>query len=260
MAEGFALASVFAKLESEAETTAQEGPLPSSLPIEAIETWPTLFQVREMSPVHVEDIARALREGGDVPPLLVLRTGHRAILLDGHHRLAAHRKAGFKEAAVKSFVGSVREAVLAACAANSITKLPMTTAERQDAAWRYVLLGIHSKAAIARASGASTRTVATMRSVAKRLGGEAHTAQTWANAMRMDRAAGREDQTEEERLEWIEAAAQSYADTMARTFQGKLTKNPEIAARALAIHFGRRLENVVAHLGEWLPDRQQDDY
>lgn len=262
MVTDFELARLLANLEVEAAEGSEVGaaPLPASLPLSSITTLPKLFQVRELSPAHVEDIARALREGGSVPPLLVLRVGGRAILLDGHHRLEAHRKAGLEAAPVAAFTGSIKDAVLEACAANSTTKLPMTQTERQDAGWRYVLLGGHSKAQIARASGCSPRSVATMRSTLKRLGTEAYLLGTWGEAMTMDRMVSRKNQTEEEREEWMESAAQRYADLLARTFAGKLTSNPEIAARAFAIHFGRRLEEVAAHLGDWLPDQSESEY
>ncbi|WP_185984115.1 ParB/RepB/Spo0J family partition protein [Aureimonas mangrovi] len=260
--EDFAPAALMAGLAAEMEKEAGPcGPLPPALPLADIETMPALFQVRELYDQHAEDIARALRDGAEVPPLLVLRAGRRVIVIDGHHRLEAHRLAG-KLAAVPvvGFEGTLREAVLEACARNSVTKLPMTAGERQDAAWRYVCLGVGSKAQIAKASGSSTATVARMREVAKRLGPEAFETRSWWHAMRLDREAERGDQTEEDRLVWIEATAQRYADTMARTFGKKLTGNAEIAARAMAIHFGRRLESVVQHLGEWLPDEREGDY
>ncbi len=260
-AEDFEPAALMARLEAEMQEAGPCGPLPSVLPLAAIETLPALFQVREISDQHAEDIARALRDGAEVPPLLVLRVGHRVIVIDGHHRLEAHCLAGRVEAVpVVGFEGTLREAVLAACAANSVTKLPMTETERQDAAWRYVCMGVGSKAQIAKASGSSARSVARMRDVARRLGAEAFETRSWWHAMRLDREAERADQTEEDRLEWIEATAQRYADTMARTFGRKLTGNAEIAARAMAIHFGRRLESVVQHLGDWLPEERESDY
>ena len=259
--EAFYLTNLIAELEAETHGTHQDtDALPASLPLTAIHTLEAVFQVREVNPLHVEDIARALRDGATVPPLVILRVGKRAVVVDGHHRLEAHRKAGVTHVPVVAFKGTVREAVLEACAANSITKQPMTLSERQDAAWCYVLLGQHTKPQLAKAANCSERTIGNMRAVKVRLGQEAYRAATWSEAMRMDRSAGRNDHSEEERAEWMEATAQRYADRMTKALGSDLTANPEIAARALAIHFGRRLEPTWRHLKDYLPDALEGDY
>lgn len=248
------------EVEREAHRIDSSTPLPRRVTLSTITTLRTLFQVREEDPDHTDEIARALRAGANVPPLLVLDTGKRLILIDGHHRLEAHRLAGLEDVAVEAFLGSVTEAVLQACSANSATKLPMTASQRQDAAWRYVQLQRHSKRDISRATGCSERTVATMRTVLGRIGEEAATTRSWSEAMKLDRASDHADHTEAEHEEWIEATAQRYADRLARTFGGKLTSNPEIAARALAIHLGRRLPSVVLELRDYMPDQEESDY
>ncbi len=248
------------EMETVANETDGSAVLPSRVPLSSVTTLRTLFQVREEDPGHIEEIARALRAGANVPPLLIFNTGKRLILIDGHHRLEAHRLAGLEDVAIEVFSGSATEAVLQACSANSATKLPMTASQRQDAAWRYVQLQRHSKRDIARATGCSERTVATMRTVLGRLGEEAATTRSWSEAMKQDRASDHTDHTDAEHEEWIEATAQRYADRLARTFGGKLTSNPEIAARALAIHFGRRLPSVVLELRDHMPDQEESDY
>ncbi|MBX9464884.1 MAG: ParB N-terminal domain-containing protein [Aquamicrobium sp.] len=262
MVESFELARLLASLEAEAAegSSLVTEPLPASLPLTTITTLPEVFQVRAMDPSHVDDMARALRDGSQMPPLLVLRVGRKVIVVDGHHRLEAFHRAGFAEVPVVEFEGTVTAAALEACAANSITKLPMARCERQNAAWRYVRLGQHSKAQIAKAANCSTGTVANMRRVLGRLGAAADHVETWAEAMALDRMESRKDQTEEERAQWMESVAQDYANTLARTFADKLTKNPEIAARAIATHFGRRLEDLVMCLEEYRPDRGDAEY
>jgi ParB-like chromosome segregation protein Spo0J len=59
-----------------------------------------------------------MREGMKFPPIVVFFDGKEHWLADGFHRLAAAKKAGFKEIAARVINGSVREAVLFAVGAN----------------------------------------------------------------------------------------------------------------------------------------------
>lgn len=263
--EGFAPATILAELEAEAANYADTAgggfvPLPSVLPITDIRPIPTLFQCRPLSEPHVAELAKAIREGDVMPPLLVIRVAGRAVLLDGHHRLEALRLAGKAEVAVEGFEGSLREAVLRACAANAKTKLPMTKTERTDTAWKFVLLGVGSKAGVMAATGVGDGTVARMRKAKAALGEEAFGVPSWARAMLLHRNANPADMTDDDLASWKETTAQRHADTMVKTFGGSLSANPEVAARALAIYFGRRLGPVALELRDYLPSAEDGDY
>jgi hypothetical protein len=58
--------------------------------------------------------------------------------------------------------------------------------------------------------------------------------------------------TEDEREQWIEEQANRYADRLTKAFGNKLSNNPEVAAMALAIYFGRRLSEIHAELRQHL--------
>lgn len=253
----FRPAALLAKLEG--ETASGEGrPLPSSLPVSRISALPELFQCRPLADWHVADIVKAVQAGAELPPLLVVQAGDRMVVLDGHHRLEALRLAGCETARVEEFRGTLREGVLAACAANSLTKLPMSKTERTDAAWKFVLLGVGSKATIARAAGVAEGTVANMRRLKAKLGDEAFEIAGWAKAMLVAANSNPADMTDEDREEWLEATAHRHAGVLARTFGAKLAKNPEVTARALAIHLGRRLDAVVMELRPYLSEAEED--
>ena len=62
--------------------------------------------------------------------------------MDGHHRLAAYKTAGWKgDIPAIVFNGSLDEAVREALRRNRETKLPMTAKDRREAAWRLVKEG-----------------------------------------------------------------------------------------------------------------------
>ncbi|TIN92451.1 MAG: hypothetical protein E5Y06_23355 [Mesorhizobium sp.] len=150
---------------------------PRRLPLDHIQVAPAAFQVRTgaasagvTEPLHVQALQRALEakpEGARVlDPVTVYAVGKRVFCIDGHHRLAAYRAAKAKGALpVEWFHGSLAEAIAEAAKRNQKVKLPMTQAERLEAAWRLVILGAHSKRKTAEASGVSERTVANMRSL-----------------------------------------------------------------------------------------------
>lgn len=86
----------------------------------------------------------------------------------------------------------------------------------------------------------------------KSLGNDAFEYASWWRAKKA--AEGDKDfhLSEEEREEWLEVQAQKYADRLAKTFSTKLAINPALAARALHIHFGRKLPELVYFLHDFV--------
>jgi plasmid stabilization system protein ParE len=87
--------------------------------------------------------------------------------------------------------------------------------------------------------------VCNMRRAAKALADEADTFTSWWEASQAWKGNSREDFTADEMEQWMEAQAQDYADRLSKTFGRKLSDNPELAARALAVHLGRRTADVL---------------
>ena len=211
---------------------------------------------------HVYMLAKALEERGDLDPILVLRIGREAYLIDGHHRLAAYRGKGRKDIPVCYFKGTVRAAVLAAGEANSKAVQPMTRAECADYAWRLTLIGGYSKAATATAASVSERLVANMRTAKKTLGEQAAGHKHWWRAREAALGKEQREMTDKERDEWKEALAEEYAERLRKTFSNKLVMNPEVAAMAFGIHFGEHLQELLYELSS-VRDRfcpEDDDY
>ncbi|ESY01569.1 nuclease [Mesorhizobium sp. LNJC399B00] len=225
---------------------------PPELRIEIIETMPELFQPRGgISERHVSDLIKAIKAVGALDPVTVMVVGNRTILIDGHHRVEAYGAAKWADPVpVRYFGGTPEEAVLVAGEANSKAKLPMDNTDRQNFAWRLVLIDKHSKAAVAKSSGISEAQVSIMRRAKKTLGEQAGDHKSWFRARL---AANGKDQAlndDDEQEKWMEAVAERYADELTKRFSTKLALNPEIAARALSRYFGRKLPEVYGFLRE----------
>jgi len=244
-------------------TAAQPAFLPPELPWNAIRQEPDLFQPRPIDERHISELVRAIGVVGKLDAVTVIQVGAQAVLIEGHHRMAAYRRAGVVEGIpVEYFAGGLEAAVLESGRANSKAKLPMTNTDRQNCAWRLVQLGRYSRMAVSLAAGVGTGQVAIMRRVLKDLGEDALSQRSWNEARRavagVEGFAWSEDEVEAQK----EAQAQSYADRLTKTFGNKLATNPEIAARALDIHLGRRLGEVFREMGEFVgaPEGGNDDF
>lgn len=238
-------------LQVEEKATA-EAEYRQTLPRGAITLLPKLFQPRQLAEHHLGALQRAIEAGGALEPILVWRAGTRTFLLDGHHRIEAYGRAGFTgEIPVRFFEGDAVAALVEAGKANSRAKLPMDTQERMNFAWRLVTLKELSKRQIHEAASISDGQVGAMRRTLKALEDAGTTPPSgWWQALSMSRGEAWKPLNDEERQTWVEEQAQHYADRLGRTFSNKLVTNTEIAAEALRLHFGRRLEELLGEFRE----------
>lgn len=234
--------------------------LPERVPVANLEVVPELFQPRSMSEKHIEDLRRAIKSSGELDAMLVLPVGQRLIIIDGHHRIEAYKQADVEAPVpVSYFEGSPKEATFEAGRRNSKAKLPMVNSERQNFAWRLVLLGHGSKAEISAASGASTSQVATMRSVKAKLEDDAYAHTSWFRARAV--AQGRSMTLNPDEVEqWKEEEAARWADRLAKAFSTKMARNPEIAAMALSNYFGRKLPHLISELRQFVAEVDEDEF
>lgn len=225
-----------------------EDELPDRLPISELEVMLPLFQPREMSEKHVEDLRKAIGNVKLLDAMLVLPVGGRRIIIDGHHRMQAYfRSATTEPVPVAYFRGTPHDAVLEAGRCNSKAKLPMDNQQRQNYAWKLVLVGGGSKAEICEASGVSLSQVAIMRRARKSLGDDAFSYSSWWKAQQFfSGTVGALNQDDVDA--WKEELAAKWADRLAKSFSTTMAKHPEVAAIALSHYFGRKLPLVVAEL------------
>jgi len=244
-----------------ADKSAQVDPRPDVLSVDEFTICPTIFQPRQpgCDERHVEDLKRAIKQHGALDPVLVLPIDSTHIVIDGHHRLEAYRLSGrVDEIPVWYFDGAIRDAVLEAGRVNSKAQLPMTTQERMNYAWRLVRFSGFTRKEITQAASVSDGQVSIMRRAAKALGEDADSYPRWLEASHVWKGSSREDFTADEMENWMEAQAQDYADRLSKTFGRKLSNNPELAARALAVHLGRRTADVLHELREFVSEDEAD--
>jgi hypothetical protein len=213
---------------------------------------------------HVRELTRALgtKDGGALDPIVVTQIGKDAYCVDGHHRLAAYKAAKVTDPVpVEWFEGSVLEAYREAVRRNVKDKLPMSRDSKLEAAWREVVLGQLSKAAIVEMTGVANGTVGTMRSKLRELK-EAHLAEedefaladrsgnsdtrdeflcdfTWREAKAHGKGYAERDDA------WAEKIIGEWASRLAKEFGAEWGKQPRLAAEAIARYSERMPEKLI---------------
>lgn len=115
------------------------------LPLDAIGQHRDLqFRAGGLSSPHVAKLVRTLEAGGEpLEAVRVARVGKALVLIDGHHRVAAHRKAGKETISAKVARMSLQEAKDAARVANAKHGKGMSRADKSLAWGSYVADGKH---------------------------------------------------------------------------------------------------------------------
>lgn len=81
----------------------------------------------------IDDYARVIKEGTELPPIVVFRDGDKHYLADGRHRLEATRRIGRSQIVADVRRGGQREALLHAVGANAEHGLRRTNADKRKA-------------------------------------------------------------------------------------------------------------------------------
>jgi hypothetical protein len=150
------------------------------------------YGTRTLDTKHVNNLKRRVTRKGELDPVVVVKfatvnpytgevDGDEWVVVDGHHRLEAYRKAKHT-AAIKCqwFSGSVREAMDASVQRNEKVHLPIDQGDKHEAAWTRTLLDWNgtgwssSKAQVVTLTGSSDGTVAMMRRTLKQHHGYAN--------------------------------------------------------------------------------------
>ncbi|MFD0204707.1 MULTISPECIES: ParB N-terminal domain-containing protein [Saccharothrix] len=131
---------------------------------------PCLMRVADLVPgesprltgVDAEHVARLAEVIDDLPPIIVDRATMRVI--DGAHRLRAAQQLGHEHIPARLFDGDARTAYLLSVHCNTRHGLPLSRAERRQAAQRLVrLYPQYSDRKLAALSGLSAKTIGTIR-------------------------------------------------------------------------------------------------
>jgi hypothetical protein len=191
----------------------------------------------------VERLVGQIGTAGELDPILVIRLGEAWVCVDGHHRVKAYRKDKW-EGTIKCewFGGSVREAVDEGMRRNSTIKLELHRADRQQQAWKRVLLGWGSKSEIVRLCGVGEGIVAHMRRVKERANADTEEGKEFRQSLgvKIEESAWSLARLAYEGAERKQIGIEELAGKLAREIgsrlQSRLSEDPEVTARALAIH------------------------
>jgi ParB-like nuclease domain len=228
----------------------KEAPPYVQLKLEQVEMRPELFQPREFSfgakttdTQYVKKLAGQIKLVGELDPILVIRLENTWVCIDGHHRVQAYKHAKW-EGAIKCewFGGTVREAADEAIRRNRTVKLEVPKEDRQEQAWKRVLLGWGSKREIQRLCGVSEGMVAMMRRVKRAASDRTNLAIAFQERlggplMEMSWSLARLAYLDAEPAELdIEQRAGRLARSIRARLTNTLSQDPSVTARALAIY------------------------
>ena len=210
---------------------------PPTLPLRDIHLADQVFQWRNRqenivrSIEHLNELSRVLKTTKKpLDPVVVTAVGNKFYLLEGHHRLEAYQAVGWrKPIKVDYFEGTVAQAQNEALRLNIKDKLPMSRAEKFDAAFRLVKRGEKTQDQIHDITTVSVRTIATMTSIlrdhpeAKEL--------SWSRA----RSLQFKQDDKKGSLDWLEEKAQKLAKQLVKNVGVGFVRDVDVTARALEI-------------------------
>lgn len=238
-------------LERIEETQERRKDQPKRLPLADIKTADRVFQWRrahghiEPDPWHVDELAKTLKnQGTPLDPILVTAVGDTVYVVDGHHRLHAYYKVGWKRPVpVEWFEGDVKAARKRALDRNSKNQLVMTKEEKLEAAWILVQEGELTKRELKETGLASPSTFATMRRKLAKLGDKVR-GLTWMEVKR--RSPDNDDYIED----WKEIAAEKIARALGRHLGSQWSKHNDVLAMALEM----ASPGIIKRLVQWRMD------
>lgn len=265
--------SGYRQLEEERNTGTVQPPKPlpaspSKLRIDHIEEMPSVFQPRVVGDElaterHIEALMNgAMNEtGNELDPVRVWWSGKRWLLIDGHHRIQAYKRLLAKGKRlsfipVHAFKGSLREAQDESNRLNRKDKLPVSTEDKANSAWRYVFLGdTRSYRTLASLTGASKSNISTMfkrrEELIEKYGDvwqDEVEGMTWLEVKTLDR--------ESEAFEdWEERRVNDIARRLYKAFGPSLYNQPELLAKGIE----RLSPHLYRGLVEWLTPLDEDD-
>ena len=210
---------------------------------------------------HLQTLAKAVGKPSRpnyLEPITVWWGGDRWIILDGHHRREAYERAKVVQGIpVRVFLGSLEDALAEAIVLNSRDKLPMTSRDKMNAAWKLTVCTKRSKSQVASECGVAERSVATMRSakgllLEQGLQLDDLLGLSWLEAQRQAKG---EPPTDFDHDEATERRARRYAQSLAKALGNRPHADPEGFARALQM-LDERLPLKLLETTAWADLRQ----
>jgi uncharacterized ParB-like nuclease family protein len=120
---------------------------------------------------HVLYLTKRVKEIGSLDPVVGLPIGKEVILLDGHHRLVAYKRAGAQKIPCQIFKGSPEDAIRFSISENQKARLQMASIEKHQRAWELMFMSkpdgapLFRNTEIHKETGASKALVSKMKKV-----------------------------------------------------------------------------------------------
>lgn len=222
------------------------------------------FRDEDLHEPHEEELRSHLRHGEPLDPMTLWRhpETQALIVIDGHHRLEAYRRFGWRgKVPALVYSCSLSEARKLALEENAKTRLPMTPQERKNAVWRLICTHdengpVYSKSEVVALRLASDGTIAKMRRIRQQLiEADESIPDTWLEAMEMLKGLQQSDE------EWdADAYVQARADAIDAQIGKMIGFEGERCLDAVRVvlekRLGRRVEELADH---WRPEAEEAD-
>ena len=244
-----------------------------NLKLSEISLIPSLFQPRQYlenlaeHERHIELLTKTLKHDHPLDPILVMPITEGYACIDGHHRIRAYKKAKKKTIPAEVFTGAFKDGWAQSIEGNIKDKLPMTTQDKMEAAWRMVLTEDFTWNEIVNATKASRATVSRMAKTFKRLNSDRKHPHEYTWKFARDLGNKRED--------WdktgLDKLRQSWAKRIGRHFGAKIADAPQLFAEALMMYSENAAQDIYRELHwaykdtiedeeEWLEYDEQDEH
>jgi hypothetical protein len=227
----------------------------------------------------VKELATRIERKGELDPVLVVKLRGQWVVVDGHHRLAAYRKAGWNGKLIRCewFSGTAREAMDASVSRNEKTHLRIDQADKAEAAWMRTLLDWDgknwstSKKDVVHLTGCGEGTVAQMRRVFKwhyrqKTGSEETLiGEKLLKALGTELGAHAWNKVKEvvnditPKQHDIDAAAAKLAKNRVTRMTTKLSDDPQVTARALWLYDPKLCPQLVEALQAHIKEQETEE-
>jgi hypothetical protein len=236
---------------------------PQAIPIKHINTAQSVLQPRGLNDIsaseeHIKVLVKAIEQNKPsytLDPITIWWSGSNYRVIDGHHRLEAYKqvsKSGMIKLPlipVQLFEGTLKGALLESTKLNSKDKLPMSSDDKFDRAWKLVCLESYTINETANVCGIGSATISRMRTSLNEY--QAKFPQTWREEvfrLTWKRAMMLDQEDHEFDEEWEIKLAKEWAQRLHKAFGVKLSSQPSVAALALQ-YYSQDL--VPSLIGEW---------
>lgn len=222
------------------------------VPLGTLKTAPKVFQPRDMADRkwvkdrHIDVLVKSLRDAGKFDHIDVFAIDGARIVVDGHCRLEAYRKAGWKasdQVPVRHLRGTFADALTASASMNSKDKLALTIDEKAEAAWRMVRFAEHAKCYslrhIAEKTGIGKSTVGTMRHILTDQLDFDPREFPWRDVKRRLRGEVSYDE------DWEEKWARAFAERLRKHFGEKPNLHPHVFLEAIELAYPRAFSEML---------------